>query len=167
MRYLSRNHSIGDSLCRGLRLSLTGTILLFSLIQAAAADRASDFKQALAQGYLEIAKFVDLRIHDTAGQSYFQNKSDRARALCNVDPEWPTNWSIARDKQDIMMRDRRSLIAALAQLKSGADPKAEAVAQVNFDCWVALSSVSSLGPESERCRNAFHAALQQIKASDQ
>jgi len=37
------------------------------------------------------------------------------------------------------MRDRRTLVAALAQLKSGADPKIEAVAQVNFDCWVALS----------------------------
>jgi len=27
---------------------------------------------------------------------------------------------------------------------------------------VALSSVASLAPESERCRNAFQAALQQI-----
>jgi len=104
------------------------------------------------------------RNSSTAGQSYFQNKSDRARALYDVDPEWPTNWSMARETQDIMMRDRRNLVSALAQLKSGANPKTEAVAQVNFDCWIALSSVSSLGPESERCRNAFRAALQQIKA---
>jgi hypothetical protein len=78
---------------------LAAAILFFSLGQGARADQTSDFKQALAQGYPEIAKFVDLRIHDTAGQSYFQNKSDRARALYNVDPEWPTNWSIARDTQ--------------------------------------------------------------------
>jgi len=153
-----------NGLYRSLRRSLAGAILLFLLIRTAAADQANDFKQALAQGYLEIAKFVDLRIHDTAGQSYFQNKSERARAHYDVDPEWPTNWSIARGTQDLMIRDRRNLTSALAQLKSGADPKIEAVAQVNFDCWVALSSVSSLGPESERCRNAFHAALQQIKA---
>jgi len=164
MHYLSPSHSLENGLYRSLWLSLVAGILFFLSIQTAGADQASDFKQALAQGYLEIAKFVDLRAHDTAGQSYFQNKSDRARALYTVDPEWPTNWSIAHDTQDIMIRDRRNLTAALAQLKSGADPKIEAVAQVNFDCWVALSSVSSLGPESERCRNAFHAALQQIKA---
>jgi hypothetical protein len=34
------------------------------------------------------------------------------------------------------------------------------LAQVNFDCWVALSSVSSLAPESERC--TFQSALQQV-----
>ena len=164
MRYLSPNHSLENAFYRSLRLSLVGALLFFLSVQTAAADQAGDFKQALAQGYLEIAKFVDLRIHDTAGQSYFQNKSDRARALYDVDPEWPTNWSMARETQDIMMRDRRNLVSALAQLKSGANPKTEAVAQVNFDCWIALSSVSSLGPESERCRNAFRAALQQIKA---
>jgi hypothetical protein len=79
-----------------------------------------------------------------------------------VDPEWPTNWSVAPDLEKTMMRDRQALVAALTNPKSGRDPKTEAMAQVNFDCWVALSSVASLAPESERCRNAFQAALQQI-----
>ena len=153
-----------DDLKRCLLPSLVGAVALFCLTQAAAADQTSAFKEALAQGYQEIAKFIDLRTHDTAGQSYFRNKSDRASALYDVDPEWPTNWTISHDTQEIMMRDRRSLVTGLARLKSGADPKAEAIAQVNFDCWVVLSSVSSLGPESERCRNAFQAAMQQIEA---
>ena len=153
-----------DDLKHRLLPALAGATAIFFLIQAAAADQTSAFKQALAQGYQEIAKFIDLRTHDTAGQSYFRNKSDRASALYDVDPEWPTNWTISHDTQETMMRDRRSLVTALARMKAGADPKTEAVAQVNFDCWVALSSVSSLGPESERCRNAFQAALQQIEA---
>lgn len=153
-----------DDLKRRLLPSLVGAVALFCLTQAAGADQTSAFKEALSQGYLEIAKFIDLRTHDTAGQSYFRNKSDRARALYDVDPEWPTNWTISHDTQEMMMRDRRSLVTGLARLKSGADPKTEAIAQVNFDCWVALSSVSSLGPESKRCRNAFQAALQQIEA---
>ena len=164
MYYLRENYSFRDDLKRRLLPSLAGAIAFFCLMQAARADQASEFKQALAQGYQEIAKFIDLRTHDTAGRSYFRNKSDRASALYDVDPEWPTNWTISHDTQEIMMRDRRSLVTALARLKTGADPKTEAVAQVNFDCWVALSSVSSLGPESERCRNAFQAALQQIEA---
>jgi hypothetical protein len=161
---LRENYSFRDDLRRRLLPALAGAIAFSCLTQAALADQASAFKQALAQGYQEIAKFIDLRTHDTAGQSYFRNKSDRASALYDVDPDWPTNWTISHDTQEIMMRDRRSLVTALARLKTGGDPKTEAVAQVNFDCWVALSSVSSLGPESERCRNAFQAALQQIEA---
>ncbi len=130
--------------------------------QAASADQSADFKRELAQGYSELAKFAEVRTHDSAGQSYFQNKSDRARALYKVDPEWPTNWSVAPDLQKTMMRDRQTLLAALTNPKTGHDPKTEAMAQVNFDCWVALSSVPSLGAESERCRNAYQAALQQL-----
>jgi len=164
MYYLRGSRSFWDDFKHCLLPSLAGAIALFCLAQPARADQVSEFKQALAQGYLEIAKFVDLKTHDAAGQSYFRNKSERARALYDIDPEWPTNWSISHDIQDVMMRDRRNLVTALARLKAGADPKTEAIAQVNFDCWVALSSVSSLGPESERCRNAFQAALQQIEA---
>jgi len=130
--------------------------------QAASADQSADFKRDLAQGYSELAKFAEVRTHDSAGQSYFQNKSDRAQALYKVDPEWPTNWSVAPDLQKTMMRDRQTLIAVLTNPKAGHDPKTEAMAQVNFDCWVALSSVAALAPESERCWNAFQAALQQI-----
>jgi hypothetical protein len=115
---------------------------------------------------VELAKFAEVRTHDSAGQSYFQNKSDRARALCKVDPEWPTNWSVAPDLQKTMMRDRQILIVALSNPRAGHDPKTEAMAQVNFDCWVALSSVASLAPESERWRNAFQAALQQFQDTD-
>jgi hypothetical protein len=59
--------------------------------QAASADQAADFKQDLAQGYSG-SRGAGGSAHDSAGQSYFQNKSDRARALYKVDPEWPTNW---------------------------------------------------------------------------
>src|SRR5215471_3682978 len=110
MYYLRENYSFRDDLRRGLLPALAGAIAFFCLTQVALADQASAFKQALAQGYQEISKFIDLRTHDTAGQSYFRNKSDRARALYDVDPEWPTNWTISHDTQEIMMRDRRSLV---------------------------------------------------------
>ena len=77
-------------------------------------------------------------------------------------PEWPTNWSVSPDLQAGMMRDRQDLVAAVVRVKTGADPTDEAIAQVNFDCWVALSSVPSLRPDSERCRNAYQAAMQQL-----
>jgi len=150
------------SLYRGMLFSVAALAACLGFIQAAAGDQSADFKQDLAQGYSELASFAEIRTHDAAGQSYFQNKSDRARALYKVDPEWPTNWSVVPDLQKTMMRDRQALVAALTNPKAGRDPKAEAMAQVNFDCWVALSSVASLAPESERCRNAFQAALQQI-----
>ena len=54
-------------------------------------------------------------------------------------------------------------MAAVVRVPTGSPiRRTEAIAQVNFDCWVALSSVSSLAPESERCRNAFQAAMQQV-----
>jgi len=153
------------------RLSLFGgvtaaaAVLLFPSLLSADTGGRAEFSRMLAQGYAEVAKFADIRLHDQSGQSYFANKSDRARALYDVAPEWPTNWSLAPSVQQAMMSDRRLLISALSRLDAGADPKTEAIAQVNFDCWVALSSVSSLGAESERCRHAFKAALQQLGSS--
>lgn len=149
-------------LSQGLLLCAVGALGVFGYIHLASSDQATLFKRDLAQGYSEIAKFAELRTHDLAAQSYFQNKSDRASALYNVDPEWPTNWSISPDLQAAMARDRQNLLAAVDRGKSGADPTVEAIAQVNFDCWVALSSVPSLGADSERCRNAFEAAMQQL-----
>lgn len=118
------------------------------------------FSQSLAQGYSELAKYAATKLHDQSGQSYFQNKSDRAQASFAVEPEWPTNWTLAPTLQQTMGHDRDGLVAALARLDDGADPKTEAIAQVNFDCWVALSTVPKFERESARCRDAFHAAMQ-------
>ena len=85
------------SLYRGMLFSVAALAACLGFIQAAAGDQSADFKQDLAQGYSELASFSEIRTHDAAGQSYFQNKSDRARALYKVDPEWPTNWSVAPD----------------------------------------------------------------------
>jgi hypothetical protein len=65
----------------GLLLCAVGAIGVFGYIQVASSDQATLFKRDLAQGYSELASFAEIRTHDAAGQSYFQNKSDRARAL--------------------------------------------------------------------------------------
>jgi hypothetical protein len=149
----------------GLLLGAVAAIGILGFIQVGASDQTPLFKRDLAQGYSEIAKFALIRTHDSAAESYFQNKSDRAHALYDVDPEWPTAWTLSPALQASMMGERQNLVAAVRRLKSGADATDEAIAQVNFDCWVALSSVASLQAESERCRNAFQAAMQQLGAS--
>ena len=141
---------------------LVVAIALTAALPLAAANPNHAFSQSLAQGYTEIAKFAVANLHDESGQSYFQNKSDRAQANFPVEPEWPTNWTLAPDLQQIMGRERDGLMTALARVDAGADPKTGAIAQVNFDCWVALSSVPTMQKESTRCRNAFHAAMQQL-----
>jgi hypothetical protein len=155
-------HPSKQRLKRGLLLCAVAAIGIFGFTRFASSDQSTLFKRDLAQGYSEIAKFAELRTHDSAAQSYFQNKSDRAHALYDVTPEWPTNWSISPDLQASMTRDRQHLVRAVERVKTGADPTDEAIAQVNFDCWVAFSSVPSLGAESQRCKNAFDAAMQQL-----
>jgi hypothetical protein len=144
------------------RFLVLGAVLLF-FPGLAAADANPDFNRSLAQGYAEIAKFAVAKLHDQSGQSYFQNKSDRAQAQYPVDPEWPTNWNLPRDLQQTMAHDRDVLVQALGRLAAGVDAKTEAIAQVNFDCWVALSSISSLKSESARCRGAFYTAIDQLR----
>jgi hypothetical protein len=141
---------------------LVVAMALAAAVSVAAASPNHAFSQSLAQGYAEIAKFAVAKLHDESGQSYFQNKSERAQANLAVDPEWPTNWTLTPDLQQTMARDRDGLMVALARVNTGADPKIEAIAQVNFDCWVALASIPTLQKESARCRNAFHAAMQQL-----
>jgi len=141
---------------------LVVALMLTAALPFAAATQDHAFSQSLAKGYAEIARFAVAKLHDESGQSYFQNKSDRAQANFPVEPEWPTNWTLAPDLQKDMGRERDGLMAALARVNSGADPKTGAIAQVNFDCWVALASVPAMQKESARCRNAFHAAMQQL-----
>jgi len=150
------------SLYRGMLFSVAALAACLGFIRAAAGDQSADFKQDLAQGYSELASFAEIRTHDAAGQSYFQNKSDRAQANFPVEPEWPTNWTLAPDLQKTMGRERDGLMAALGRVSAGADPKTGAIAQVNFDCWVALASVPAMQKESARCRSAFRAAMQQL-----
>jgi hypothetical protein len=135
---------------------------LLTLPALAASDIRAEFSKSLAQGYAEIAKFAVAKLHDQSGESYFQNKSDRAGANYAVDPEWPTNWTLAPSLQQTMAREREELLKTLTRLDKGADPRIEAIAQVNFDCWVALSSIPTLQKDSARCRDAFHAAMQQL-----
>jgi disulfide bond formation protein DsbB len=146
---------------RVLRLLIVA-MALTSAFSVAAASPDHAFSQPLAQGCAEIAKFAVAKLHDESGQSYFQNKSDRAQANLAVDPEWPANWTLTPGLQQTMARERDGLVAALARVNTGADSKTEAIAQVNFDCWVALASIPTLQKESERCRSAFHAAMQQL-----
>ncbi len=153
-------HTEGDNM-NVLRV-LVVAIALGAALPLAAATPNHAFSQSLAQGYSEIAKFAVAKLHDESGQSYFQNKSDRAQANFPVEPEWPTNWTLAPDLQKDMGRERESLMAALARVTAGADPKTGAIAQVNFDCWVALASVPATQKESARCQNAFRAAMQQL-----
>ena len=141
---------------------LVVAVALTAALSVAAASSNHAFNQSLAQGYAEIAKFAVAKLHDESGQSYFQNKSDRAQANLAVEPEWPTNWTLTAGQQQSMARERDGLMAALARMNAGADPKTEAIAQVNFDCWVALASIPTMQKESERCGNAFHAAMQQL-----
>ena len=143
---------------------LVVSLLCLVLVQGTAAAAANlEFSRALGQGYAEIAKFAVAKLHDQSGQSYFQNKSDRAQAHYAVDPEWPTNWTLAPALQQAMAKERAILVTALSRMDAGADPKMEAIAQVNFDCWIALSSIASLQRESARCRDAFHAAVDQLR----
>ena len=141
---------------------LVVAIALTAALPLAAATPNHAFSQSLAQGYAEIARFAVGKLHDESGQSYFQNKSDRAQANFPVEPEWPTNWTLAPDLQKTMGRERDGLMAALGRVSAGADPKTGAIAQVNFDCWVALASVPVMQKESARCRSAFRAAMQQL-----
>ena len=141
---------------------LVVAIALTAALPLAAATPNHAFSESLAQGYAEIAKFAVAKLHDESGQSYFQNKSDRAQANFPVEPEWPTNWTLAPDLQQAMGRERDGLMAVLARVNTGADPKTRAIAQVNFDCWVALASVPVMQKESARCRSAFRAAMQRL-----
>ena len=145
-------------------LVVTSSFVSASLVCASLAAWADgpnhQFSQSLAQGYSELAKYAAAKLHDQSGQSYFQNKSDRAHADFPVDPEWPTNWTLTPALQQAMGHERDGLIAALARVNAGADARTEAIAQVNFDCWVALSTVPKYDKESARCRDAFHAAMQ-------
>lgn len=140
--------------------SLTCASLACASLTAWADGQNRQFSQSLAQGYSELAKYAAMKLHDQSGQSYFQNKSDRAQANFAVDPEWPTNWTLTPALQQAMGHERDGLVAALARVNAGTNARTEAIAQVNFDCWVALSTVPKYDKESARCRDAFHAAMQ-------
>jgi hypothetical protein len=55
-------------------LSVAATAACFGFITSAATDLPANFNRDQVQGYSELARFAEIHTHDSAGQSYFQNK---------------------------------------------------------------------------------------------
>jgi len=141
---------------------LAATIVgLFTLSGALGATGPS-FYDYLEKGYREVARYAVKRAGDESLGRHFATKAQLATAGEPVAPDTPAPTALPRNLRQEMLTGREKLTAALAAGAQQSEPRAAAVALVNFDCWVAQFKDSAGRPGSADCRRLFYLALAEL-----
>lgn len=97
----------------------------------------TEFDKALSREYLKYAKDEIRGRRDYVSGDHFAKKGLQAGFGQEVDPELPSEWSVAgRTTLSEMASARNQLVVALEGGAKESKPELAAAAQASFDCWV-------------------------------
>jgi hypothetical protein len=128
----------------------------FAALAGATTPSSQDFSAFLVQGYDEMAR---QRGADDPRASYFYRRATLAAqggTLLPADPDKRVLHSSTLREADFARRQLLHRLDAGARQKQ---PLLAAIAQVNFDCWVASAPSQSGSPNSDECRRRFYFAF--------
>jgi hypothetical protein len=140
---------------------LSATILI---VGAGAASAASLFENYLERGYSEVAAYARTKAQNTGVSLHFAQKAADAASGRIVTPDSPADTgrpvAYLAEQYDAHTRLMEVLAAGAAEDNA----RMAAVAQVNYDCWLAELSAGPGEPDSNACRLLFYTALDHISA---
>ena len=142
--------------------------LLAAVTQAQA---ATEFETYLAQGYGEVAWFAGAKLDNPEAAKLFKARANEAARGQTVLPATIDSASVIPDAMRAEAIEAHSdLMAAFDDGLRESDPQIAAVAQVNYDCWVAQFPTVAGLPDSSDCRALFYQAMEsagvQVAAMD-
>lgn len=142
------------------RTGLLSTAIL--MLGAGSASAASLFENYLERGYSEVAVYARTKAQNSGASSHFARKAAAAASGRIVAPDSPadTGRPVAYLAEQYDAHTR--LMEALAAGAAEDNARMAAVAQINYDCWLAELSAGPGEPDSSACRLLFYTALDQI-----
>src|SRR5262249_22504549 len=96
---------------------------------------------------------------------YFTDRSKALRAGKNVEPVLAGQWTL---DPTTMREASKARLELTSRLNNGAQltaPRPAAIAQVNFDCWMAQFPAVGGPPSSADCGRKFYSALAELPAN--
>jgi hypothetical protein len=128
-----------------------------------AAESPRDFDAYTAEGYREVALFAERKADNPALAAHFKKRADLATAGRRVQPERLGAWKLDSWTTREAKIARTQLIAKLDGGARQRQPLLAAVAQVNFDCWLAPFPTRPGLRDSSECRRRFYIAFAQLQ----
>lgn len=129
---------------------------------AGASSAASLFENYLERGYSEVAVYARTKAQNTGASRHFSQKAADAAKGKVVTPDSPADTgrpvAYLAEQYDAHTRLTEALAAGAAEENA----RMAAVAQINYDCWLAELSAGPGQPDSSACRLLFYTALDQI-----
>jgi outer membrane protein OmpA-like peptidoglycan-associated protein len=124
---------------------------------AAMAGKGDQFAQSLHEFYLKLGD-RERAEYDWRDSDHFYEKALAAASGAKVEPDAVASRDIAADKVDELAKARESLVAALG---SGVErqPRAAALAQSSFDCWLEQQEEGHQAADIKACKDDFGAAM--------
>ncbi len=126
-------------------------------------DTGTAFTRHATREYLAYSYFDAEQQRDYIDSRHFAAKAAASRAGTIVLPEDLMRWNLTLDETPEFLRARTRLIRALDAGGREIAPKASAVAQVNFDCWVERTAEREEVALTESCRANFEEALAEVE----
>jgi hypothetical protein len=145
------------------KIGILSTVLIAG---ADVASAASLFENYLERGYSEVAVYARTKAQNTGASLHFAQKASDAASGKAVTPDSPddTGRPVAYLAEQYDAHTR--LMEALAAGAAEDNARMAAVAQINYDCWLAELSAGAGQPDSSACRLLFYTALDQIVVED-
>ena len=140
--------------------SLVAVLAILSVTGGSAAEpQRYDFSGYLAEGYRQMADVAERSEGHAAFAAYFEQRRALAVHRRSIRPEALDG----RNLDAFTLREatfaRRQLVARLDAGARQSQPLLAAIAQVNFDCWVAPLPKQVGVPDGDECRRRFYFAF--------
>jgi hypothetical protein len=147
---------------RGICLTLMAAAGAALASGPAGAAQSASFDAYIARGYGEIADFAATKVENPVLAAHFKRRAAQAAAGRQLQPEGLASWHLDDWTAHEADAARRQLIDRLNAGARQRQPLLAAIAQVNFDCWVAPFPVRAGLRGSSDCRRKFYIAFAQL-----
>ncbi|MAI10595.1 MAG: hypothetical protein CBD27_09570 [Rhodospirillaceae bacterium TMED167] len=121
------------------------------------------FSDQLARAYQSFALSEAHDMNDWIDAAHFGSKSLAALKQELVSPEHVEDWWIRGEARELLMRERLRLTSLLGPEVQRQSPKAAAMAQAGFDCWVEQQEENWQYDHIEACRTQYFTAVAQLE----
>ncbi|TNE34461.1 MAG: OmpA family protein [Alphaproteobacteria bacterium] len=119
------------------------------------------FQQELYTGYIALAK-SEYNEGDYIDSDRFAEKAMAATRGEKVEPYYPEQWDLPKDREPVLKGARERLVKALDAGAADKFPKEAARAQTSFDCWVQEQEENFQPKDIAACRDAFVLAMDSL-----
>ena len=126
-------------------------------------SKGTAFTKAAAREYLAYSHFEADQRRDYIDSRHFAAKGISSKDGDIVLPEKLGRWNLTIEELPEFLRARARLINALDGGGREVEPKASAVAQVNFDCWVERTAERENEALMDSCRRTFESSIGDVE----